>query len=1536
MSHPAWHRIWIALLLSGSAGIGVGQAEERVALQLDPNRHVSQYIHRVWQTDDGLPQNSVYATAQTPDGFLWIATQEGLARFDGVTFTLFSSGNVGALQNDEIRALLVDNDGALWIGTGGGGVTRYADRRFETFTTEDGLGSGFVRSLLQSQDGTLWVGTVEGGLSRFDGERFTTFTTDDGLTGNVILDLEEDANGMLWIGTEGGLTTYSDGQFEPVLGDAFETLVWAIESTEAGVWVGTNNGLVYRAGEETTVWSTSEGVCGDVVSALYEDAAATLWIGTLDGGVCRLANDRFDTFGVEEGLTNSRVRSLLEDAEGNLWIGTDGGGLNQLRMGKFIPYAKQEGLSSNATFAVLEDQDGVLWVGTEGGGLNRAAAGSTKIFEAYDPLPSSDVYALYEDEDGALWVGTYGSGVCRLDASAQRCWGADEGLVSPNVYAITSDETGGIWLGTDGGLQQVVDERVQPLAPDDVLADALITALHRDAQGQLWVGTYGSGLYRKEGTFIASVAESTALASGTVMTIHEDEAGLWVGMLGDGLCRVVSDTVACLTEQQGLPSNKVLQILEDDQERLWMATMRGLFHIEKEKAIAALEAGQAKLAINVFGRADGLRTQEANGGTQPAAWKARNGDLWFTTMEGLVRIDPSRYPTNTVAPPVHVLQLIADSTRYAPEAVDIIPPGRHTIELAYTGISLAAPEAVTFEYRLLGYDEAWMAVGTRRTAYYTNLNPGVYTFEVRAQNLDGVWSTDAASLTFEVLPLFYQTTWFYLLAVTGLVMIGFVLQQVRVRQLRLREAELSQRVDEQTRALKQSKEETERALVETERARQEAEESRKVVAAQADQLREMDRVKTRFFNNISHEFRTPLTLIIGPLENVLSGASGPLSDKLREQVEIMLRNARRLLRLINQLLDLAKAEAGHLRLQAQEANIVSFLEGIVFSFSAFATERNIDVSFDADQEVVPVVFDREKMEKVFFNLLSNALKFTPQGGAVRIQVALYPETDQVCIEVHDSGPGIPAEQQAAIFDRYQQVDGSVSQVQEGTGIGLALTKELVILHRGTINVTSVVGEGTAFTVHLPLSHPDVVQALVLGEADQEQQWLSEVVVADPSEVEDTYAPVSVGPDDGGDTPLKRQRVLVVDDNPDIRDYIRSILEPLYIVDEARDGVEALEEVERLEPDLVLSDVMMPRLDGYALCSTLKENAATRHLPVILLTAKASIDQKVEGLERGADDYVSKPFNARELLARIRNMLTIREQAARLKVLNENLEEQVSKQLDLILAERLRYENELINAKEKAEEAAQFKSTILDNMSHEMRTPIAGILGFADILREEIEGEKTEFVDLIHQSGERLLRTINSILDLSKLESGGVHLEPTIQQVVRLTETTLAAMQPLAKQRGLALRLRPPKQHEFTACWDQAAYERILTNLVSNAIKFTESGEVIVGVECLMEEVYVTVQDTGVGISPQFLPDLFEAFRQESQGLTRNFDGAGIGLSITKRLVDAMHGTIQVQSKKGIGTTFTVILPRGLAKAKGTSPDTWPPQPSRGRQASAKI
>ncbi len=772
--------VWIAWLLSGG-----------MAHALDPEKAVHQYRLDVWQPEQGLPWGSVGPVLQTSDGYLWLGSYEGLARFDGVRFEVFDTTTTPALGDNNVHALAEDSGGGLWIGTDGGGVVHLADGVFTSYTTRQGLVHDRVTDLLAGSDGGLWVAT-RGGLSQIRNQRIESWLPGEGLPHQRLWTLEEDSGGGLWIGTDESLFRLQDGSFvrQPVE-VCSDCGVSALYRDPGGnLWVGTYGGHLLRfdGGAAAAHWSLPET---DIdVMAIREDAEGNLWIATYGGGLFRLQGGELTSLGEGDGLTSDTVWMLEEDAEGSLWLGTEGGGLLRLRDTPVTSITARDGLPHDRVWVVHADRAGRLWAGTDGG-LAKWENGELTTYTTRDGLASDTVTAFGDRPDGSLWVGTYeGLNLWRdgrLSAALP-----DENVA---ISAIYEDSRKDLWLGTEErGLLYVHDGTTRSLSMADGLPADTVKVLAGDRDGTLWIGTDG-GLARLWGGDPTTLTQVGGLAGAFVRSIYIDpEDTLWIGTRGSGLFRLRDGELTGYTTQDGLFSDVVYQILEDGQRNLWMSCNKGVFQISKEELDALARGMTSGVHATVYGASAGMKSVEGVGESQPAGTRTADGRLWFPTAKGLAVIDPENLKRNLRPPPVIIEQVLYDGAVVDVPASDpvVLPPGRRALEVDYTALSLVDPERTRFRYRLVGYDDAWVEAGGRRSTLYTNLTPGSYRFQVIASNNDGVWNEAGAAVELYLRPAFYETWPFYAVCVLVIGLLARGILRFRVRRLERHNAELRQ------------------------------------------------------------------------------------------------------------------------------------------------------------------------------------------------------------------------------------------------------------------------------------------------------------------------------------------------------------------------------------------------------------------------------------------------------------------------------------------------------------------------------------------------------------------------------------------------------------------------------------------------------------------------------------------------------------------------------------------------------------------------
>jgi ligand-binding sensor domain-containing protein/signal transduction histidine kinase len=738
-----------------------------------------QYNSRTWQTDEGLPDNLVQAITQTLDGFLWVGTGHGLARFDGVSFTVFNAKNTPEIGNSSITALCADRAGGLWIGTDGGGLTCLKDGTFVHYDKTDGLAGDTVRAIFETSDGALWVGTTSG-LSRLSRGAFHNFFKKDGLLSDVVRSIYEDRHKDLWIATGAGLNRLHDetiASFDMPNGLPNDSVRAICQDRGGRIWIGSNNGMLWYDwfwANHFYAYNTHYGLSDTFVSAICEDREGNLWVGTYSG-LNRFREGRFFVARDSQGLPFGRVNALFTDREGDLWVGSTEG-LARLRPMRFTTYTKQQGLTHNNVMSVLEDRTGSLWVGTWGGGLDRLRDERIQAF-ATTNFSQNLVLSLCQGHDGSLWIGAdYDGGLTRLKDGKSTHYGAKEGLISSGIRALHEDRNGDLWIGTGLGLSCLSGGAFKNYNVKNGLSGNVVRAICEDHNGKLWFGTEG-GLSRLENGKFINLTASNGLSDDTVTALYEDKAGtMWIGTQAGGLNRLRNGRIRSFTTKQGLFSDEIFEILEDDQGWLWMTCSKGVFRVSKDDLDSFDDDRREPLVSIAYGKADGMESPQCNGLAKPGGCKTSDGRLWFPTSKGLVMVDPKMIRRDLVRPAIYIEQVLADKEPLWPrrgaaipaasqaEGMIRVPPGRGELEFHFCALCYQQSGEVHFRYKLEGVDPDWVDGGNLRAAYYNNVSPGNYRFEVTARSPDGIWSAKEASLGIELAPHLWQTWWFRALA----------------------------------------------------------------------------------------------------------------------------------------------------------------------------------------------------------------------------------------------------------------------------------------------------------------------------------------------------------------------------------------------------------------------------------------------------------------------------------------------------------------------------------------------------------------------------------------------------------------------------------------------------------------------------------------------------------------------------------------------------------------------------------------------------
>ncbi|BDD08420.1 hybrid sensor histidine kinase/response regulator [Fulvitalea axinellae] len=1232
----------------------------------------SEYRFEKYTTAEGLPQNRVYDIVQDANGFMWFATDDGVARFDGFEFRRVGTA---ALSSNIVSALCAGNGSTLWIGTNKG-LNAYNTETGHVDFPDTGTGAGEANISDLAFDGRyLWINywnlaevydpiTGKNQRLEYKGKPLLSVKSMalDKTTGKMlltanaglyeasvdkkgklqvrrVLDGLKDAN-KIHVTEDGDMYVYggfriykvksANGKFSKKK-IAYNTENWIVSITndrQGRLWLGTP-GALFRLDTtkdklNSTVRITS--IAGTpmpvkTISNLFTDRSGVIWGVEYFGGVFKvnpLERDFVEYFSLQsqDTLLNNDVRSILADSEGELWVGTRDSGL--YRFGKdreFLGIYKENRLDSGTLpdkriRCLFEDRQKRLWVGASDDlrWFDREKDHFFRFETTEGSIKSVEgtVYSIFEDSKDNIWFGS-NKGIYKLDESEKLTYYRNNpkdstSLSNDFIRYVFEDEDGVIWIATNaGGLDKLTaDERFEHFRSDDnkeeTLASDKVYSIGQDKYGNLWVGTHNG-----------------------------------LSVLPKGKKRFFN-----LNESEGLPGNIVYGILKDDQGRMWISTNKGIAVFAGD-----IRAHKSKNYNRPKTFREYLKFVEFS---DDAMFKSANGDLYFGGTGGYAVFYPDKIIDNPVAPKVAITELRlfnkpvekykspkGGSSSLFPEALDTLwlDYGQNMFSLKFSALSFADVRANQYAYKLEGVNNGWVyTLADNRTASYTNLSPGHYTFRVKAANEDGVWSGQETRLVVIVEPPFWWTPWFLGGVLVLAILLVVLLFRYRLNVERRQKAVLERKVREATEEIVRQNKALETQNEALESQQEEILRQQKRLIEMSEEVHEADQSKLRFFTNISHEFKTPLTLILGPLEELL--ASENVSAPVRERLGMMRNNGRMLLRLINELMDLRKIDIGKMGLRVSEGDLKSLLEEISGQFASVAQRKRIDIGLELGDAPVSGYFDRGKLEKVVFNLLSNAVKYTPEDGSVNVSLSV--EDGEALIRVADSGSGIPEEEKQKIFDRFYRVEHSVS----GSGIGLSLVKELITTHKGSVGLYDNSPCGAVFELRFPIDR---------NAYSEEECLVNPVSPAVKRELVDIDAE-ETGKSPNGNTfgisEEERPVVLVVEDNPDLRLFVKATLQPDYEVLEAADGAEGLEIATEKSPDLVISDVMMPRMDGIEFCGEVKSRLMTCHIPVILLTAKTSEESRVLGYDTGADDYLAKPFSPKVLRSRVANLLANRE------------------------------------------------------------------------------------------------------------------------------------------------------------------------------------------------------------------------------------------------------------------------------------------------------
>lgn len=1200
-------------------------------LQADPATLMNDLLFRNISNEEGLSHSTVYASIQDTSGYMWFGTQDGLNRFDGHTFKIYrpQPGDPGSIGFTVIRSFFIDSSGRLWIG-GAKGISLYLDNRdaFRNYLFLDDSSGDFITSFIETSDRTIYAISLEGGLFRLEPDEREFLKVEVSSSHPFRNFYSWCLNGEdILLATESGLALFNprEKSVHPITIPGLDTDVREIvRAGDGGYWIGTDHDGLWKLGKNLVVEkiyrhsvTDKKSLCNNNIRSMCLDQNNQLWIGTFIGlSILDIESatflNVFSNFGRPFSLAQNSIRSISGDRQGGMWLGTYYGGISFYHPDNVLfDLLNQNGgdlsLSDNVVSCLVEDGRGDIWIGTNDSGVNLWDRKNKRIKvirsdeKDKNSLSSNNIKSIVITPKGKLLIGTHDAGLNYYDPATgtNRVFknnGHSGGLSGNNIYAMLRDHTGKLWIGTWNGLD-LFDENTQTIRPFLIngqkmtLTSDHIQFLFEDSRFRIWIGT-NNGLnilnpvtqtletFRGE-----SDDDTTGLSNNNISCITEDSKGrIWIGTRkGFNLFDELTRNFVQITTSDGLSNNMVYGILEDDLGFLWISTNDGLSKYDP-----------ATKNFRNYGLATGLQSKQFN---YYSFCKTSDGILMFGGIKGINLINPRKTIEPEIKPKIVISEFMLFNNSVTPDenggilknAISLtkeitLKHNQNVFSFRFSAISFTGNEKIKYEYKLEGWDEKWIPANEPRRANFSNIPPGEYLFRVRIPDTEGVHG-DERILKIHILNPWWSTGWAYLAYLLVLMLVSLLAYRMIKEQIKNKNQLRIERIEKKN-------------------------------------LEEINQLKLQFFTNISHEFRTPLTLILSPLQKLRERHWG--NEWAITQLDLIDKNAQRLLHLVDELMEFRKSEQGMLKLKASAGELVSFTYNIYLSFSSVASLNQIVYTFNCEEEKIEMIFDPSYLEKVIYNLLSNSFKYTPSGGSVEVKLSC--SGGMAVLEVTDSGRGIKPEELALVFDRFYR--GEDHSQNSGFGIGLALTKKLVELHHGEINVESEPGKGSRFVVRLPVGK-EVYSA-------EEVVVSSEVTPAvKPFTDVESRPPLASGPFDKEDT------VLIVDDNPDILNYIAENLVENYNVLTAMNGEEALKLVNEDPPSLVVCDVMMPVLDGMKLCMKLKKNIKTCHIPIILLTAKSSIQDMIEGFETGADDYVVKPFAINLLQVKIDNLIKTR-------------------------------------------------------------------------------------------------------------------------------------------------------------------------------------------------------------------------------------------------------------------------------------------------------
>ena len=1233
--------------------------------------------------DNGLSQNSVVSIAQDSIGFMWFATQDGLNKFDGRSFKYFNKQfeDVTKLDYSRLGKIYIDKMNKMWIITNSGNLELYNPENRD-FSPIGNLSN--TSNLFQDSDLNYYVGTYGEGLFLIDRKTKDTtqlFKKEDQT--KIVYDFLE-LNDKIIIATSNSVVEIKKNNFSynKIIPEREENIHYSTlkKLKDNKIAIGTYSHGLFILNEKDDTFLKFTGFKNQPlpdnlnIESTLLDKYDRLWIATYGKGVyvINFEDKIIENYMVQGSnpyaLHYNDCLTLFEDLTGNIWVGSDGGGLSyydehllkfnvltndQLPRDVYVDVARAISVSP---------ADNNIWVGTSGKGLtiiNYPNKEFKTLSTKNSNLKSNRIMSLKHIDD-ELWIGYQDKGLDILDKN-ERCISfnkkAEQELISTPIWSILQTSEGNVWLGTGGkGLllfnksEGIKKRFLNDLDDEKTLTSNNIRAIIEGEKDILWIGTEDKGLC----VFNTKTDQFSRIAAipDKIKSLYYDEEThvLWIGTNGNGLKKFNPETreVKTYTIDDGLPNNVIYGIISDKNKNLWLSSNRG---------IAMLQVDEPIPTITTYDKYDGLQTLEFNTG---AHFKDHKGVIYFGGIEGINWFKPDQLTLNPVKPKT-IINMFYIFDKHVPlSSNNVFEHDENTMSIGFSSLHFSQPNLNNFKYILENYDKDWSQPTNRNSAYYSNLLPGTYTFKVMSSNYDGIWNETPAEFTFTIKKAWYNTNLAQIIyVVLGILTIILIYRYFKWRwyvttKLRLEHAETKR-------------------------------------------LKKLDKFKSRLYSNLSHEFRTPLTLISGPIENQLNNPRLTAED--RNELNMIKRNSKRLLNLVDQLLDLSKLESGNYKLAVAQGNINTLLKQIIAAFEFKAREKTINYKIDL-HPLQNAYFDKDILEKVVTNLLSNATKYTPVNGDIFFNTKVH--DGKLIISVVNTCNDLKKSEVSKLFKRYYQKDKNI----DGVGVGLNLVKELCTLSHGNIVAHAITKNKIQFTVTLPI--------------DQVYYSQHEISNID-SATEITNAQLinlEIKPESIGKTNKDKPILLIVEDDSDVRIFIASIFKNVYQVNLASNGKEGITMAKKLIPDIVISDVMMPKIDGIKLCKVLKGDEKTSHIPIILLTAKSGDESEIKGLKTGADDYIVKPFNSEKLKIKVETLIKLRKQLQKRYSASFELNDIVSTSVDEKFFKKLKtvLDNNITNPDFNAEDLS--KEMLMSRMQLHRKLKSLTSLSTSEFIRTE--------------------------------------------------------------------------------------------------------------------------------------------------------------------------------------------------------------------------